>query len=63
MDSLGAVELRNAISARFAINLPATVAFDYPTTAALARFVAQQAAGRAAVPMASIQQVRAVPGH
>ena len=31
LDSLGAVELRNGISAKFGISMPATVAFDYPT--------------------------------
>ena len=31
LDSLAAVELRSAISGRFGISLPATVALDYPT--------------------------------
>ena len=31
LDSLGAVELRNTVQQRFAVSLPATAAFDYPT--------------------------------
>ena len=31
LDSLGAVELRNGITAKFGISMPATIAFDYPT--------------------------------
>ena len=30
LDSLGALELRDAIALRFAVTLPATAAFDYP---------------------------------
>lgn len=36
LDSLGAVDLRNAVSAKFGIDLPAIAAFDYPTASALA---------------------------
>lgn len=40
VDSLGAVELRNKLEASLGTKLPATVTFDYPTTAALASFLA-----------------------
>ncbi len=39
MDSLGAVELRNAISSHFCVEVPATLAFDYPTETALVSFI------------------------
>ena len=40
LDSLGAVELRNALTTQFGIELPATLTLDYPTVAALADFIA-----------------------
>jgi hypothetical protein len=42
MDSLGAVELRNAVSADFSCTVPATLAFDYPTRAAIVDYIASQ---------------------
>ena len=40
LDSLGAVELRNALSARLAMVLPATLTLDYPTMETLASHLA-----------------------
>jgi hypothetical protein len=42
LDSLGAVELRNALGAKFGADLPATLTFDYPSISALAGFLAPQ---------------------
>ncbi len=41
MDSLMAVELRNRLQISLGSSIPSTVAFDYPTTADLAEFLAQ----------------------
>jgi acyl transferase domain-containing protein/NAD(P)-dependent dehydrogenase (short-subunit alcohol dehydrogenase family) len=42
LDSLMAVELRNAIAASAGRSLPATLVFDYPTADAIARFLGQE---------------------
>lgn len=44
LDSLAAVELRNELSSRLAVDLPATVIFDYPTVSALSSHIAASVA-------------------
>ncbi|WP_202638982.1 type I polyketide synthase [Bailinhaonella thermotolerans] len=44
VDSLAAMELRNALNAHTGVRLPATAAFDYPTVRALARALAGELA-------------------
>jgi len=73
LDSIGAVELRNSVAAKFGVELPATVTFDYPSVAALAQYLAARTAPPqsswsqpqtllAVSPMiAGQQQVRLVP--
>jgi acyl carrier protein len=41
LDSLGAVELRNSLSKEFGMELPATLTFDYPSTAAISTFIVE----------------------
>lgn len=60
LDSLGAVELRNGIAAKFGISLPSTVAFDYPTPKALALYISKQV-HPAADPAAPTDQVGDLP--
>jgi hypothetical protein len=42
LDSLAAVELRDAVSRSLGVALPATVVFDYPTVTALAAYITDQ---------------------
>ena len=48
LDSLGAVELRNALSAAFGAELGPTVTFDHPTLSALAAHLASLPSSSAA---------------
>ena len=49
LDSIGAVELLNAVGTRFGVELPATATFDYPTLRALGIYLAgRPGTGRAA---------------
>ncbi len=51
MDSLAAVELRNNIQARFGIEVPATITFDYPNIEALAKYIDDRMSFAKAKPM------------
>ena len=42
LDSLGMVEVRNALQARLGIQLPSTLLFDYPSIEAIAAFIKQR---------------------
>jgi acyl carrier protein len=48
LDSLGAVELRQQLGSHFGLEVPVTVMFDYPTTAALAKFISSGLKSRSA---------------
>ncbi|CEL92229.1 unnamed protein product, partial [Vitrella brassicaformis CCMP3155] len=45
IDSLGAVEFRNALSSKIGVKLPATTLFDYPTLNAIIGFICSEISG------------------
>jgi hypothetical protein len=59
LDSLGTVELRNALGDHFQIDLPATFVFDYPSAAAVAEAVAQLLTQRSMAALEALEQQRA----
>ena len=46
LDSLGAVDLRSALSQQLDMQLPATIVFDYPSITAIANYVHSNSPGR-----------------
>ena len=63
LDSLGAVELRNAISGHFQLDVPATLTFDYPSLASMAGFLAPQLGAAAGSAAAGIRQATMLDVH
>ena len=47
LDSLGMVEVRNALQSRLGLQLPSTLLFDYPSVSAISGFVSQHLASTA----------------
>ena len=62
MDHAGAVELRNALIGAFDVDLPPTVAIDYPTVAALAAFIAGKAPRAVPTRLAQADALHQHPG-
>ncbi|HEX7836487.1 MAG TPA: type I polyketide synthase, partial [Kofleriaceae bacterium] len=62
LDSLMALELRGALGRRVGASLPTTLAFDYPTAAAIGRYLVEQAIAPAPAPAAPPVQGAQAPG-
>ena len=60
LDSIASVELRNAVSAHFELELPATASFDYPTISALAAFVLSRCPAASPLPADASSSVDAL---
>jgi len=59
LDSLGAVELRASLVTEFGMELPATLTFDYPSIAALSKFLAGELAAAAPAAVEAVWKVGA----
>ena len=59
LDSLGMVEVRNALQTRLGVQLPSTLLFDYPTVEAISVFIGQKLAS--ALPEPQLQPPAVVP--
>ncbi|EFL08613.1 modular polyketide synthase [Streptomyces sp. AA4] len=61
VDSLMAVEMKNALESAFRVSLPTSVVFDYPSVAVLAAFVDEQLVPETAAPDAGTGAVETMP--
>ena len=61
LDSLGMVEVRNALQTRLGLHLPSTLLFDHPTVDAISAFVSQQLAAEVPATQDSTQAVLSHP--
>ena len=59
LDSLGMVEVRNALQTRLGLQLPSTLLFDYPSVEAISGFIGQKLAS--ALPEPQLQTPAVVP--
>ncbi len=56
----GAVDLRNAVANKYAVELPATIVYDYPSPEALAAYVTKQLSARTAP---AVSELPPAPGQ
>ena len=61
LDSLGMVEVRNALQARLGLHLPSTLLFDHPSVDAISAFISQKLAAEASAAQDNTQALLSQP--
>ena len=63
LDSLGAVELRNALEGALGISLPGTLVFDYPSAGAILSYVTSKMPAAVVEEEADVLEMKTQPGE
>ena len=63
LNSLGAIDLRNALTSRFSIDLPSTATFNFPTIATMSQHIADYIESAQAVAFTQLEDCHVNHDH